>query len=128
MIEADRAAAYLPALLALEARIDAVPAWPFDASSLLRFGFYLALGRSVEDPFDFLSAVGEAANREDAGNRALANLAKIFEVAVQDDSMDFSQARVEQVEGADVERGRHSRCRSAVGEPLREVERCLAVE
>jgi hypothetical protein len=42
--EADRAAAYLPALLALEARIDAVPAWPFDASSLLRFGFYLLLG------------------------------------------------------------------------------------
>ncbi len=48
---------------------------------------------------DFLSAVGEAGNREDASNRALANLAKIFEVAVQDDSLDFAQARVEQVEG-----------------------------
>ncbi len=48
---------------------------------------------------DFLSAVGEAGNREDASNRALANLAKIFEVAVQDDSLDFAQARVVQVEG-----------------------------
>ena len=42
--DADRAAAHLPALLALEARIAAVHEWPFDASSLLRFGFYVVLG------------------------------------------------------------------------------------
>ena len=38
------AASRLPGLLALEARIASVREWPFDASSLLRFGFYLALG------------------------------------------------------------------------------------
>jgi hypothetical protein len=42
----------------------------------------------------YLSAVGEADGRSTADDRALANLAKIFEVAVSDSSMDFSQARV----------------------------------
>ena len=42
----------------------------------------------------YLSAVGEADDRSTADDRALANLAKIFEVAVSDRSMDFSQARV----------------------------------
>ncbi len=42
----------------------------------------------------YLSAVGEADDRSAADDRALANLAKIFEVAVSDRSMDFSQARV----------------------------------
>jgi hypothetical protein len=42
----------------------------------------------------YLSAVGEADDRSTADDRALANLAKIFEVAVSDSSMDFSQARV----------------------------------
>ena len=42
----------------------------------------------------YLSAVGEADNRSAADDRALANLAKIFEVAISDRSMDFSQARV----------------------------------
>jgi hypothetical protein len=41
---AAQAAIRLPALLALEARVDAVREWPFDAPSLLRFGLYLALG------------------------------------------------------------------------------------
>jgi hypothetical protein len=41
---AAQAAVRLPALLALEARVDAVREWPFDAPSLLRFGLYLALG------------------------------------------------------------------------------------
>ena len=42
----------------------------------------------------YLSAVGEADDRNTADDRALANLAKIFEVAVSDRSIDFSQARV----------------------------------
>ena len=42
----------------------------------------------------YLSAVGEADNRSTADDRALANLAKIFEVAIDDRSLDFSQARV----------------------------------
>ena len=42
----------------------------------------------------YLSAVGEADDRGTADDRALANLAKIFEVAISDRSMDFSQARV----------------------------------
>jgi hypothetical protein len=41
---AAQAAVRLPALIALEARVDAVHEWPFDAPSLLRFGLYLALG------------------------------------------------------------------------------------
>jgi hypothetical protein len=41
---AAQAAVRLPAFLALEARVDAVHEWPFDAPSLLRFGLYLALG------------------------------------------------------------------------------------
>jgi len=42
----------------------------------------------------YLSAVGEADNRSAADGRALANLAKIFEVAIKDHSLDFSQAQV----------------------------------
>ena len=42
----------------------------------------------------YLSAVGEADNRSSADDRALANLAKVFEVAISDRSLDFSQARV----------------------------------
>lgn len=41
-----------------------------------------------------LTAVGSADDRDTAADRALANLAKIFEVAVQDSSMDFSSAQV----------------------------------
>jgi len=42
----------------------------------------------------YLSAVGEADDRGTAEGRALANLAKIFEVAIKDRSLDFSQALV----------------------------------
>ena len=42
----------------------------------------------------YLSAVGEADDRSTADGRALANLAKIFEVAIRDRSLDFSQAEV----------------------------------
>ena len=42
----------------------------------------------------YLSAVGEADDRSTADDRALANLAKIFEVAIRDRSLDFSQAQV----------------------------------
>ena len=42
----------------------------------------------------YLSAVGEADSRSAADDRALANLAKIFEVAISDRSLDFSQSRV----------------------------------
>jgi len=42
----------------------------------------------------YLSAVGEADDRNNADSRALANLAKIFEVAIRDRSLDFSQAQV----------------------------------
>jgi hypothetical protein len=42
----------------------------------------------------YLSAVGEANDRSTADGRALANLAKIFEVAIKDLSLDFSQAQV----------------------------------
>ncbi len=71
---------------------------------------FVACGTSVppiwlDDPAasypeaDYLSAVGEAGNRDQSGNRALANLAKIFEVAVQDQSLDFARARVETADG-----------------------------
>jgi hypothetical protein len=45
-------------------------------------------------PERYLSAVGEADTRSTAEGRALANLAKIFAVAISDRSRDFSQARV----------------------------------
>jgi hypothetical protein len=45
-------------------------------------------------PQRYLSAVGEADNRSAADGRALANLAKIFEVAIKDRSLDFSKAEV----------------------------------
>jgi len=45
-------------------------------------------------PQRYLSAVGEADDRSTADGRALANLAKIFEVAIKDQSLDFSQAQV----------------------------------
>ncbi len=40
----------------------------------------------------YLSATGQADKRETAGDRALANLAKIFEVAIKEQSMDFSSS------------------------------------
>ena len=40
----DNVVARLPGLLALEVRIESVREWPFDASSLLRVGFYLLIG------------------------------------------------------------------------------------
>lgn len=46
-----------------------------------------------------LSAVGSADDRDTAADRATANLAKIFEVAVQDASMDFSSAQVSSAQG-----------------------------
>jgi hypothetical protein len=42
--ESDRAAARLPGLLALEARLVAVHEWPFDVSSVMRVSFYLMIG------------------------------------------------------------------------------------
>lgn len=45
-------------------------------------------------PQRYLSAVGEADDRSTADGRALANLAKIFEVAIKDRSLDFSEAKV----------------------------------
>jgi len=45
-------------------------------------------------PERYLSAVGEAGDRSTAEGRALANLAKIFEVAIDDRSLDFSRAQV----------------------------------
>jgi len=45
-------------------------------------------------PESYLSAVGEADDRSTADGRALANLAKIFEVAIDDRSLDFSSALV----------------------------------
>jgi len=42
----------------------------------------------------YLSAVGEADNRNTANDRALANLAKIFEVGIKDKSLDFSESQV----------------------------------
>ncbi len=50
----------------------------------------------------YLSATGQADNREAADARALANVAKIFEVAVADSSMDFSAARIDTVAGNSV--------------------------
>jgi hypothetical protein len=40
----ERAAARLPALLALRSRLEAVREWPFDAPTLVRFVLYLVLG------------------------------------------------------------------------------------
>ncbi len=45
----------------------------------------------------YLTASGEATSRSAADNRALANLAKIFEVSVADTSSDFSEARISQL-------------------------------
>lgn len=42
----------------------------------------------------YLTATGEGGSRETADNRALANLGKVFEVAIADQSMDFSEAGV----------------------------------
>lgn len=42
----------------------------------------------------YLSASGQGNSRDKADDRALANLAKIFEVAVADSSLDFSEASV----------------------------------
>jgi hypothetical protein len=42
----------------------------------------------------YLSAVGAADDRNTADDRALANLAKIFEVSISDSSLDFAEARV----------------------------------
>ncbi len=61
---------------------------------------------------DYLSAIGEAGNRDQSGNRALANLAKIFEVAVQDQSFDFARAQVETAEGESVTTNRQEATRS----------------
>ena len=47
----------------------------------------------------YLSAVGSATNREAAANRARANLSHIFQVAIKDTGMDFSQATVTSVDG-----------------------------
>ncbi|MEE2733107.1 MAG: LPP20 family lipoprotein [Pseudomonadota bacterium] len=49
-----------------------------------------------------LTAVGSADDRNTAADRATANLAKIFEVAVQDSSMDFSSATVSAAQGQQV--------------------------
>jgi len=50
---------------------------------------------AVEHPADkYLSAIGEAGNRETAASRARANLAQIFQVAIKDSQQDFSQAIV----------------------------------
>lgn len=40
----------------------------------------------------YLTAIGQADKRQAAGDRALANLAKIFEVAIKEKSMDFSSS------------------------------------
>ena len=47
----------------------------------------------------YLSATAQAGKRETAGDRALANLAKIFEVAVKEQSMDFSSSEAVSSEG-----------------------------
>ncbi|MBA55439.1 MAG: hypothetical protein CMK89_13370 [Pseudomonadales bacterium] len=49
-----------------------------------------------------LTAVGSADDRNTAADRATANLAKIFEVAVMDSSMDFSSATVSSAQGQQV--------------------------
>ena len=54
-------------------------------------------GESSEYPEkDYLVANGSAANSEDAKNRALANLARIFEVRITDTATDRSQAQSNQ--------------------------------
>lgn len=53
----------------------------------------------------YLSASGEASSRSAADNRALANLAKIFEVSVADTSSDFSEARISQLSTGNIDEG-----------------------
>jgi hypothetical protein len=48
----------------------------------------------------YLTAIGQADNRDAAGDRALANLAKIFEVAIKEQSMDFSSSETSSALGA----------------------------
>ncbi|ARN74248.1 LPP20 family lipoprotein [Oceanicoccus sagamiensis] len=47
----------------------------------------------------YLTAIGEADNRETAAGRARANLAQIFQVAIKDNQQDFSQAIVNNSQG-----------------------------
>jgi len=42
----------------------------------------------------YLSAVGQASDYEAAGDRALANLSKFFEVSVEDNAVDFTEAKI----------------------------------
>lgn len=51
----------------------------------------------------YLTASGDANSRSAADNRALANLAKIFEVSVADTSSDFSEARISQLSADNTE-------------------------
>ena len=44
----------------------------------------------------YLTASGQAQTSSVADNRALANLAKIFEVSIADESIDFSEASISQ--------------------------------
>lgn len=50
----------------------------------------------------FLTGLGEAGSREAAANRARAELAKTFQVAISDNSIDFSQAQSQMVDGVRV--------------------------
>ncbi len=55
---------------------------------------------AVDYPVEqFLTAIGEADDRETAASRARANLAQIFQVAVKDSQQDFSQAIIKTTAG-----------------------------
>lgn len=76
----------------------------------------------------YLSAVGEADSRNAANDRALANLAKIFEVAVKDQSLDFSEAQITTGESGRVATNKQSLARYVTTEAKHVLEGAQVVE
>ena len=76
----------------------------------------------------YLSAVGEADSRNAANDRALANLAKIFEVAIKDQSLDFSEAQITTGESGRVTTNKQSIARYVSTEAKHVLEGAQVVE
>lgn len=76
----------------------------------------------------YLSATGEADQRQAAADRALANLAKIFEVQIADSSLDFSSASISSGEAGAVSSNEQRLSRTITTEARQVVEGAKVVE
>ena len=76
----------------------------------------------------FLSAVGQASKHESASNRALANLAKTFEVAVNEQSIDFSSSESVSIQGQTELRNEQRAARHVSTEARQVLEGAIVVE